>query len=166
MISERLQEAINEQVKRELYSAYLYLAMSAYSAGRGWSGTAGWFRAQYNEEVEHAMKMFDYILQQGGEVHLRQIDEPAKEFGEPRDLFKKALEHEQFVTSCIDELMNLAVEEKSHATQVFLQWYVTEQVEEEASVQEVLDYLDMAGDHRGAFLMLDNRLGQRLAGRS
>lgn len=161
MITKRMEEALNGQINKEFYSAYLYLAMSAYCNKLGMPGAEHWFRMQYEEEVIHMTKMFDYVMQQGGEAHLMQIDEPPKEFGDILNIFKASLEHEQFITKSINELLDVAVEEKDHATQVFLQWYISEQVEEEANVTDMVDRLKMAGDNGGALMMLDDKFGQR-----
>ena len=162
MISEKIQEALNEQVNKEFYSAYLYLAMSAYCDTVGFPGFANWMRQQYEEEILHVTKMYDYILDQGGQIHLKQIDEPPKEFGTPVDVFEKTLEHEQYVTGLIHNLMDLAVGEKDYATQAFLQWYVTEQVEEESNVNDILAPLRMVGKEGGGLMMIDQQLAKRL----
>ncbi len=162
MISEKIQEALNEQVNKEFYSAYMYLAMSAYCNTIGLPGFSNWMRQQYEEESLHVTKMYDYILDQGGRVHLKQIDEPPKEYGTPLDVFEKTLEHEQYVTGLIHKLMDLAIGEKDYATQTFLQWYVTEQVEEEANVNDIVAPLRMVGDDKGGLMMIDQQLAKRL----
>jgi len=111
----------------------------------------------------HVTKMYDYILDQGGEIHLKQIEEPPTEFGSPLDIFEKTLEHEQFITRSIHDLMSLAIEERDYATQAFLQWYVSEQVEEEANVHDVLNPLRMVGSDKGGLMMIDQNLGNRKA---
>jgi ferritin len=161
MISEKMQEALNEQVNREFFSAYLYLAMSSYCNTIGLPGFAHWMRMQYEEENMHVTKMYDYILNQGGAVELKAIEAPDQEFGSPVDIFQTTLEHEQHVTGLIHNLMDLAVQEKDYATQTFLQWYVTEQVEEEANVNDILAPLRMVGEDKGGLMMID----QQLAGR-
>ncbi len=163
MISEKMQAALNEQVNKEFYSAYMYLAMSAYCNTLGLPGFAHWMRMQYEEENMHVTKMYDYILDQGGQVELLAIEKPAKEYGSPLNVFEKTLEHEQYVTSLIHKLMDLALEERDYATQTFLQWYVTEQVEEEANVNDVLAPLRMVGDDKGGLMMIDQQLASRLA---
>lgn len=163
MISKKMEVALNEQVNKEFYSAYMYLAMSAYCNTIGLPGFAYWMRLQYEEENLHVTKMYDYILDQGGEVHLKMIEEPPKEYGTPLAVFEKTLEHEQFVTRSIHELMSLAVEERDYATQAFLQWYVSEQVEEESNVQDVLNPLRMVGDDKGGLMMIDQKLSARVA---
>jgi ferritin len=161
MITKRMEEALNGQINKEFYSAYLYLAMSAYCNKLGMPGAEHWFRMQYDEEVIHMTKMFDYVMQHGGEARLMQIDEPPHEFGTVLETFKGSLEHERFITQSINELLDVAVEEKDHATQVFLQWYISEQVEEEANVEELVQRYQLAGDNGGALLMLDEKLAQR-----
>lgn len=162
MISEKMQDALNEQVNKEFYSAYLYLAMSAYCDTIGLPGFSNWMRQQYEEEILHVTRMYDYILDQGGQIHLKQIQEPAQEFGTPLEIFEETLKHEQFVTGCINELMKQAVDESDYATQTFLQWYVTEQVEEEANVNDILAPLRMVGDDKGGLMMIDQNLATRL----
>ncbi len=161
MISKKMEAALNEQVNKEFYSAYMYLAMSAYCNSIGLPGFSHWMRLQYEEENMHVTKMYDYILSQGGQVHLKAITEPPKEYGKPLDIFKKTLEHEQFVTASIHRLMELAIEERDFATQTFLQWYVTEQVEEESNVNDILAPLRMVGEDKGGLMMIDQKLEQR-----
>jgi len=162
MISEKMQEALNEQVNKEFYSAYLYLGMSAYCNRIGLPGFSNWMRQQYEEESLHVTKMYDYILGQGSQVHLKQIAEPPMEYGTPLELFEMTLEHEQFVTGCIHELMGLAIQEQDYATQALLQWYVTEQVEEESNVNDILAPLRMVGDDKGGLMMIDQQLAKRI----
>ncbi len=162
MISEKIQEALNEQVNKEFYSAYLYLAMSAYCDTIGLPGFSNWMRQQYEEESLHVTKLYDYILAQGGKIHLQQIDEPPKEYGTPVEIFEQTLAHEQFVTGCINELMGIAIEERDYATQTFLQWYVSEQVEEESNVNDILAPLRMVGKEGGGLMMIDQQLAKRL----
>ena len=162
MITKKMEQALNEQINREFYSAYLYLAMSAYCNKLNLPGAEHWFRMQYDEEVIHMTKMFDYVMQHGGEAHLMKVDEPPHEFGTILDVFEASLAHEQSVTKWINELLDVAVEEKDHATQVFLQWYISEQVEEESNVGDIVQRLTLAGDNGGALMMLDDKLYQRL----
>ncbi|VGO22996.1 ferritin [Pontiella sulfatireligans] len=163
MISEKMQEELNEQVNKEFFSAYMYLAMSAYCNKIGLPGFAHWMRMQYEEESLHVTKMYDYILDQGGTIHLKTIEEPPLEYGTPLEVFEQTLEHEQFITSYIHKLMGLAVEERDYATQTFLQWYVSEQVEEEANVNDILAPLRMVGNDKGGLMMIDQKLSVRLA---
>lgn len=163
MISKKMESELNEQVNKEFYSAYLYLAMSAYCTKIGLPGFAQWMRMQYDEENLHVTRMYDYILDQGGEVHLKNIEEPPKEYGTPLEIFEKTLEHERFITNSIHNLMGLAIDERDYATQTFLQWYVSEQVEEEANVHDVLNPLRMVGSDKGGLMMIDQNLGRRVA---
>lgn len=163
MISEKMQEALNEQVNKEFYSAYMYLAMSAYCDTLGLPGFSNWMRMQFEEESLHVTKMFDYILAQGGQIHLKTIEEPAKEYGTPLEVFETTLEHERYVTRLIHQLMDLAVEERDYATQTFLQWYITEQVEEESNVNDVIAPLRMVGEDKGGLMMIDQQLALRAA---
>lgn len=156
-----MEEALNEQVNKEFYSAYLYLAMAAYCIKIGLPGFGHWMRIQYEEEIMHVTKMYDYILNQGGEVHLKTIEEPPKEYGTPIQIFEKSLAHEQFVTSSINRLMTLAIDERDYATQAFLQWYVTEQVEEEANANDILAPLRMVVNDKGGLMMIDRQLAAR-----
>lgn len=163
MITKKMETALNDQINKEFYSAYLYLSMSAYCNQLGLPGAEHWFRMQYDEEIAHMSKMFDYVMQHGGEAHLLQIDEPPREFGTLLNVFKESLAHEQFVTKRINALLDVAVEERDHASQVFLQWFITEQVEEESNVQEIVQRLSLAGDNGGALMMIDDKLAQRPA---
>ncbi|MCD6147054.1 MAG: ferritin [Thermoplasmata archaeon] len=160
MLSEKMEEALNEQINKEMYSAYLYMAMSAHSKHMGLDGFANWFMVQYQEEMTHAMKIYDYINEQGGKVKLKAIKEPPSEFESPLDMFEKTLEHEKFITKSINELMDLAIKENDHATQIFLHWFVTEQIEEEANDNEIIAKLKLVGDGNGLF-MLDKELAAR-----
>ncbi len=162
MITKRMEKAINSQINKEFYSAYLYLSMSAYCNKVNMPGSEHWFRIQYDEEIIHMTMMFDYIMQHGGEARLLKIDEPPADFGSVLGAFEASRKHERFVTESINELLNVAVEEKDHATQVFLQWFITEQVEEEANVKEIVERLKMAGDNGAALMMLDDKLSLRL----
>jgi ferritin len=161
MIGKKMEKALNEQINKEIYSAYLYLSMSAYAAAQSLPGFSTWFKVQYGEELEHAGKIFDYINEQGNRVALAAIDKPPAEFKSPKALFEESYKHEQFVTKSIHSLADLAIVEKDHATLNFLQWFIKEQVEEEAAAKEILDKLEMAGDAKHALLMIDGRLGQR-----
>ena len=142
MLNERMEEALNEQLNKEMYSSYLYLAMSAYSSNVGLPGFAHWFRVQVQEENIHAMKLFNYINDQGGRVKLKEIKEPPFEFGTAMDMFQQTLKHEQFITRSIHELVDLGNAEKDEATASFLQWYVKEQVEEEENDNEIIGKLE------------------------
>ena len=163
MLSKKMQDAINEQIKNELYSGYLYLAMAAYAEEQNLPGFAHWMKAQCQEEVEHAMKFFDYVAERGGRVELKAIDEPPVEFDSPTALFEMTLAHEKKVTALINDLYELALEEKDYASQVLLQWYSEEQVEEENSASQILDTLERIGDKGHALVSLDRELGRRAA---
>ena len=163
MLSKTLQDAINEQIKNELYSAYLYLSMAAYYEAANLPGFTHWMRVQSEEEVEHAMKFFDFVYDRGGRVVLHAIDQPPVEFESPLDVFEKTLEHEWKVTSLINQLYELALQEKDYPAQVMLHWFIEEQVEEEKSAQQIVDTLKMVQDKPQALLMLDRELGRREA---
>jgi len=161
MIGKKMEDALNDQINAELYSAYLYLAMAAYFDSENLPGFASWMRVQTQEETAHAMKIFDFVSERGGRVILKAIDEPAKEWNSALAAFKAACEHEQYITGRINDLVNLAIKEKDHATNAFLQWFVNEQVEEETSVDSVVQQLKMAEKAPGALFMMDRELGQR-----
>ncbi len=161
MMGERLQEAINEQINKELYSAYLYLSMAAYCEAEGLSGFAAWMRAQAQEEVGHAMRFFDHVNARGGRVVLKAIEVPPPIWKSPLEMFEQVLEHERKVTGMINRLYQLALSENDYATQIELQWFITEQVEEEESASAVVGQLKRIGDQPMGLLMLDKELGQR-----
>ena len=163
MISEKMNAALNAQVTKEMYSAYLYMAMSSYSSSIGLKGFASWFMVQYHEEMYHAMKIYEYIHRQSGEVTLNAIDAPPAAFEGALDMFEKTLAHEQMVTRSINDLMDIALSERDHATQIFLQWYVTEQVEEEENDNDIIAQLKLIKDNPQGLMMLDPELGQRAA---
>jgi len=162
VLSEKMVEALNKQVNREIYSAYLYLSMSAYSTFKGLKGFANWFMVQYQEEIMHALKIYDYINDQGGQVKLMAVEQPPTDFGSPLEMFEKTLKHEKFVTKCINNLVNLAVEEKDHATNIFLQWFVTEQIEEEANDNDIIAKLKLVGKEGNGLFMIDKELATRV----
>jgi ferritin len=161
MLSKTIQDALNEQIKNELYSSYLYLSMAAYSESVNLPGFAHWMRAQAQEEIEHAMKMFDHVHERGGRVVLQAIPQPPVEFESPLDVFRQTLEHEQHVTALIHNLYTLALQEKDYASQMFLQWFITEQVEEEDSASQIVNLLETIGEHGHGLIMLDRQLAQR-----
>jgi ferritin len=146
MLSKTLQDAINEQMKHEIESAYLYLAMSAYCESKNLSGMATWLRIQWQEELSHAMKLFAYMNDRGGRTILKGIDQPPTEYASPREIFKQVLAHEQKVTALINKLYETAVKEGDYATQVELQWFISEQVEEEKHAADILQQMEMAGE--------------------
>lgn len=162
MIKERIEDAINGQINAEFYSSYLYLSMSAYFKSIDLKGCASWMIAQAQEEISHGMKMYNYIQERGGTVQLGPIEGPPTKWESALDIFQHALKHEQHVTGLINGLVDIAIEEKDHATKNFLDWFVDEQVEEEASASEVVQQLKMIGDNGYGLLMLDRELGQRI----
>lgn len=161
MLDKKIEKALNEQINKEMYSAYLYMAMSADTTHKGLDGFANWFMVQYQEEMEHAMRIYNYIQEQGGKVILDEIEQPPSSFDDPLDMFKKTLEHEQFITKSIHDLVALARKENDYATEIFLQWFVTEQIEEEANDNEIIDKLKMVGNKGNGLYMVDRELAQR-----
>ncbi|MCS6907832.1 MAG: ferritin [Anaerolineales bacterium] len=161
MLPKAMQDAMNEQIKNELYSAYLYLSMAAHYESKNLSGFANWLRVQAQEELGHAMRFYNFILERGGTVTLKAIDQPPSSWDSNLEAFQQVLAHEQKVTKNIHDLYALAVQEKDYPSQVMLQWFVDEQVEEEKSATEIIEKLKLIGDHGGALLMLDHELGQR-----
>lgn len=162
MSNKVLEKALNEQLNAEMYSSYLYLSMSAYFSDAGLSGFANWMRIQAQEELSHAMKFYDYINERGGRVLLKQIDAPETEWESPLAAMEAVLEHEKKVTALINDLVDLAIKEKDHATNIFLQWFVTEQVEEEDSVNEVLSKLKLIGGEGNGMFIIDKELSTRV----
>jgi len=160
-IGKTVQDAINEQIKNELYSAYIYLAMSAYFEDAGLSGFAHWMRAQAAEEEEHAMKFFGFVFDRGGRVELQAIDKPPFEWASPLAAFEHALAHEQKVTAMIHDIYTLAGKENDYATQVMLHWFIDEQVEEEKSASAIVDQLKMIDVKGTGLMVLDHKLGSR-----
>ncbi len=161
MLTDKIQEALNDQLNFELYSGYIYLAMSADFEAKNLPGFASWMHVQWEEEFAHAMKLFHYVGERGGKVELRGIDQPTQEWPSAQAAFETALHHERIVTGRINQLVELAREEKDQATYNFLQWFVDEQVEEEATADGVLQQLRMMGDFGPGLLMLDRELGAR-----
>ncbi len=161
MISKKTQDVMNEQIKHELESAYLYLSMAAYFHSLGLDGMAQWMRVQTQEEMVHAMKFFDHIKDRGGRVELLPLTKPKKEWSSPLVAFQEAYEHEQFITSKINALTNIAAEEADHPASVLLHWFITEQVEEEASTSKIAQMLERIGDSGQGLIMLDRELGTR-----
>jgi ferritin len=162
MIKEKVQEALNEQIKWEFYSAYLYLSMAAYFASVNLPGFANWMKVQAQEELVHAMKLFDFVNERGGKVTLAAVEAPPSEWDSPLAVFEATYEHEQIVTGRINALVDLAVAESDHATNQMLQWFVTEQVEEESSADEMVQKLKLVGKEGGGLFMLDRELAQRV----
>jgi ferritin len=162
-MKKKILNAFNRHLNAEAFSAHLYKSMSAYLESVGLKGMAHWMRLQADEEMIHEMKFFDFIISRGGKVLLSQIDTPPTEWKSALAVFEAAYEHEQMITDKINKLVDLTIAESDHASNAFLQWFVTEQVEEEESVLEVVDQLKMIGDDRSALFMIDKDLGQRVA---
>ena len=161
MLKEKMLKALNEQINAEQYSSLLYLSMSAYFNDKGLPGFANWMYVQYQEELTHANKFFNYVVERGGKVELKAIDQMPTTWDGVIDVYEKTLEHEQLVTSLIDKLVDVAIEEKDHATQSFLRWFVDEQVEEEANVTEILDTLKLINGQGNGIFMLDREMRNR-----
>ncbi len=161
-MNKKVEAAFNEQVNAELYSSYLYLSMAAYFQEKGLKGMAHWMLAQGKEENMHGMKFFNFIVDRGGKVVLVKIDAPQVDWDSPLDVFEHVCKHEKHVTDLINELVDLSIKEKDHASSNFLQWFVNEQVEEEASAQEVRDKLRLVKDNPVAIFMVDRELGERV----
>ncbi len=161
MLSKKMEKALNEQVNAELYSAYLYLSMAAYFESIGLDGFAKWMEIQTMEEMSHAKKIYNYINERGGRVVLEAIEKPKTEWSKPLEAFEDAYKHEQYVSSLINKLVDIAIEEKDHATNNFLQWFVAEQVEEEASAEAIVQKLMLVGEKGNAIFMMNRELGQR-----
>lgn len=161
MIGKKIQDAFNAQIQHETYSAYLYLSMAAYFHGAGLDGMAQWMRVQAMEELTHAMKFFDHINERDGVVELLAIEKPPKAWKSPLDAFKAALKHEQFITGKINALVKLSNTQNDYASQGMLQWFIDEQVEEEANASKNVQMLEMIGDSGSGLIMLDRELGKR-----
>jgi ferritin len=164
MIAKKMENALNEQINAEMYSAYLYLSMAAHFESENLSGFAKWMRVQTQEEEAHAKKLFEYVLERGGKVTLKAIEAPPAQWKSPLAAFEAAHKHEQSITERINKLAELATDQKDHATSVFLQWYVNEQVEEEAQVDKIVRTLKATNEAPGALYMIDRELGQRAKG--
>jgi len=160
-VNKSIQTALNEQIAAELYSAYLYLAMSAHFVEQNFHGFGTWMRGQADEELRHAMRLYGYLLDRGGHVRLGAVDAPPAAFGTPLEIFEAALAHEQEVTASIHTIYELARSKKDYATEIELQWFVTEQVEEESSAELAVEQLRRAGTDVSALLLLDHQFGQR-----
>jgi len=161
MISKKMTEAINTQINREFFSAYLYLAMASDAMDKGFKGAANWLNLQFKEEQDHAIKFCHYLQEQGAKVKLGAIDMPKGEWKDLLALFKEVLEHERNVTAWIREIADLAVAEKDYATQNMLKWFIDEQVEEESAATDVVWMLEMSAGSKGALFMADKQLGKR-----
>jgi len=161
MIGKKMEDALNSQINEELFSAYLYLSMAAYFHAEGLDGMASWMRLQAKEEVEHALKIFDHLVERGGKVTLKAIAEPQREWDSPLAAFRAAYEHERYITGKIHELVDLAQAERDHAAFQMLQWFVAEQVEEEDQTKKAVELLERVGPDGRGILMIDQRLGAR-----
>lgn len=161
MISNPLMKEMNEQVKHEFYSSYLYLSMAAYAESLNMTGVAHWFKLQAEEEMEHGMKFYEYILDRGGKVELQAIDKPPVKFASVKEIFDMSYAHEQKVTARINLIYSLAVKENDFAAQAFLQWFVVEQVEEEKNASQIAEMLAMIGDNTNGLFALDHQLSKR-----
>jgi len=161
MMTKEILEGINDQIRNELSSAYLYLSMSSYCEAQSLPGMAKWLRVQWQEEQEHAMKLFDYVNARGGHVVLQAIDRPPAKFKSPLDIFQQVLLHEQKVTASIHKLYELALKVKDYPTQIELQWFIKEQVEEEKNANEIVEQMKMIGDVGTPLIMLDRQLSMR-----
>jgi len=163
MIGKRMQDAMNEQIKHELESAYLYLSMVAYLNAEGLDGMAAWMTVQTQEEIAHAMRFFNHLSERGGRVELLPLAQPQKEWASPLEAFKAAYGHEQFISGTIDKLVKIAEEENDNPAKIMLQWFVSEQVEEEDSTRKVVELLERIGDSGHGLVMVDRELGARPA---
>ena len=161
MINQVMQDGINEQINDELYSSYVYLAMSAYCEQQNFTGCAQWLRLQSQEEHGHALRLFDYLLAREGQVALKAIAQPQAEYQSLLDVFSAALEHEQEVSQRIDALYELAFQEKAFSALVELEWFITEQTEEEKTIREIVHKFKLVGDDPASLLELDRELKQR-----
>lgn len=162
MLSPKMYAALNKHMNTELFSAYLYLNMSAAANEMGFKGSANWFNVQYQEEMVHFMKFYTYINSQGSQAVVETMPKPASSFKSLLHFFEETLKHEQYITACINDLTELAVKGKDHASQIFLQWFVTEQIEEEENDREIIGKLKLIGDNGYGLLMLDTELGTRV----
>ena len=161
MLSEKLEKSLNDQITFEFYSSYTYLAMSAFCESSDLSGFANFFRVQAKEELDHAMKLYDYVFQKGGRVILGEIEEPKKEYESMVDLFETGLSHERIVTNRIYDITDIATEEREHATISFLKWFIDEQVEEENNFNSLLKKVKRCENNSAALYMLDDELANR-----
>ncbi len=161
MPNEGLQKAMNDQVRREFESAYIYLSMAAWMEDKNLPGFGAWLRQQAQEEAKHALKIFDHLIDRGCRVRLQSLGGPPVDFKSPLAVFEEVKQHEQLVTKSIDDLYGMALDGKDYASQVFLEWFITEQVEEERNSSQVFESVRRVGDNQAALVMLDRELGQR-----
>lgn len=163
MITDKILKALNKQLNEELYSSYAYLAMFAHFSSLSLDGFGHWFRVQSQEEYGHAMKILQYILDRDGKVSLMKVDPPKATWKTPQAVFKETYDQEVFVSKSINEIVELALTEKDYATNNFMQWFVSEQVEEESTASKLLDRINLVGDNKNGLLLLDKELGMRAA---
>lgn len=156
-----MQKALNDQINAEIFSSYLYLSMAAYLESQNWSGMAAWMKAQSGEEYSHAMKIYGYLNEVDGTVLLEAIEKPQTTWSDPKVVFQEAHKHELYITKRINDLVGLAIEEKDYATNLFLNWFVTEQVEEVATVTQINNKFALIGDNKTSLFLLDRELGMR-----
>lgn len=161
MISNNMVAALNQQIKHEFYSSHLYLAMSAYCETLNLRGFAHWMKMQADEERGHGLKLFDYLIEAGAKVKLEVLEQPPADFGTPKNLLTKVLEHEKMITGRIHQLYAQATDEKDYRTQIFLQWFVTEQMEEENNAQEILSKIEAVEERMSSILWIDKELKKR-----
>jgi ferritin len=161
LLTDRMHKALNEQIQAEFFSAYLYLSMSAHFQDQGLEGMANWMNIQFQEEQFHALKLFHYVLERGGRVELGALEKPGTEWASPLAAFEAALAHERMISGRINDLADLAVQEKDHATHNMLQWFIAEQVEEEASVDNIVSQLRLVGNQGAGLFMIDRDMKQR-----
>lgn len=162
MISQKMEDMLNEQMKNEFFSAYFYLAMAAWFTSKNLNGFANWFTVQAQEERDHATMIMDYMLRVGGKPEFRAIQAPETDFESPMDIFEKTLAHERLVTGMINALMGQAVDERDFKTQQFLQWYINEQVEEEENASGLIEKLKISGNSEAGILYMDNEAAARV----
>ncbi len=160
-LSPAVEKALDDQIGKEIYSAHLYLSMAAFCDSISLPGFASWMKVQYQEELAHAMRFFDYVSDRGNRVRVQAIDAPPDDFRSPQDVFQRTLEHERTVSASINNIYALATEERDYATQAMLQWFITEQVEEEKTAAEILEQLKMAPDRGSELLWIDRQLATR-----
>ena len=161
MLKEKMAEALNKHLTEEFYSANLYLSMSAYFEFIGLKGFAHWMMVQYQEEMDHAMKIYQYLISQGARVKIGTVKAPQNDWKSPLEVFEATLKHEQYITGCINELVDIAEELRDRPTNNFLQWFIDEQVEEEKNDRDIINRLKLIGDSKNGLFMLDKELGQR-----
>jgi ferritin len=164
MLNAKMQDALNKQINAELFSSYLYLSMAAYSESQSFPGMASWMRAQAQEELGHALKLYDFLNERDGRVLLTAVEAPRTEWSSPLEVFEEAYKHELKVTGLINSLVKLSMDEADYAAHSFLQWFINEQVEEESTVVLIINKLKLVGDNGVALFMLDHELGQRSGG--